>query len=311
MPQGLYLPEGMLIDTAQNAHYTSSESALATAMSSGAIIEGIATMCDLSHNLICDIDGKKGIIHRENAIYELSPVKAKEIAIISKVGKPVCFKVIGYEDGMYILSRKAAQEEALKYFLENLCPGNILRGKVTHCEPFGAFVDIGCGNIALLGIENISVSRISSPKERFFIGQQINVAIKQIEADTGRISLTHKELLGTWEENAARFAPGETVRGIVRGVEDYGVFIELTPNLSGLAEVRENVEVGMAVSVYIKSILPDRMKIKLLIIDVLENATKKPISSADYYIKEGTVEVFKYTPENARGKLSETNFKDM
>ena len=62
--------------------------------------------------------------------------------------------------------------------------------------------------------------------------------------DSGRISLSHKELLGTWKENADRFHVGETVSGIVRSVESYGVFIELSPNLAGLAEPREGVEVG-------------------------------------------------------------------
>lgn len=46
--------------------------------------------------------------------------------------------------------------------------------------------------------------------------------------------MTHKELLGTWMENASWFHPGETVRGEVRSVKEYGSFIELAPNLSGL-----------------------------------------------------------------------------
>mgnify|MGYP002230072907 FL=1 len=45
--------------------------------------------------------------------------------------------------------------------------------------------------------------------------------------------LTLRELLGTWSENAACFAAGETVVGIVRSVEEYGVFIEIAPNLAG------------------------------------------------------------------------------
>ena len=42
-------------------------------------------------------------------------------------------------------------------------------------------------------------------------------------------------MLGTWAENAALFSPGQTVTGVVRSVEDYGIFVELTPNLAGLA----------------------------------------------------------------------------
>lgn len=59
--------------------------------------------------------------------------------------------------------------------------------------------------------------------------------------EDGRICLSQRELLGTWEENASLFEQGETVAGIVRSVEDYGIFVELTPNLAGLAEFREGV----------------------------------------------------------------------
>lgn len=70
--------------------------------------------------------------------------------------------------------------------------------------------------------------------------------------------MTHKELLGTWMENASWFCPGETVRGTVRSVKEYGSFIELTPNLSGLADAREKLDPGDGVSVYIKSIRPEK-----------------------------------------------------
>lgn len=60
----------------------------------------------------------------------------------------------------------------------------------------------------------------------------------------GRVSLSHKELLGTWEENAALFSPGETVSATVRSVESYGIFVELTPNLAGLAEPKAGVRAG-------------------------------------------------------------------
>ena len=83
----------------------------------------------------------------------------------------------------------------------------------------------------------------------------------------GRIVLTLRELLGTWSENAACFAAGETVVGIVRSVEDYGVFIEIAPNLAGLAETDSTLRPGQAVSVYIKNILPDKMKIKLVVVN--------------------------------------------
>ena len=127
----------------------------------------------------------------------------------------------------------------------------VLAGRVTRLESFGAFVDIGCGIVAMLPIEHISVSRISHPGERFQVGDKILTAVLAMDRERKRITLTHKELLGTWMENASRFRPGETVRGTVRSVKEYGSFIELTPNLSGLADARELLSPGDGVSVYI------------------------------------------------------------
>ena len=106
--------------------------------------------------------------------------------------------------------------------------------------------------------------------------------------------MTHRELLGTWMENASRYAPGETVRGIVRGVQDYGCFVELAPNLSGLADKTQDVSPGSAVSVYIKSIRPEKMKIKLQIIETLPPAeAPEPLH---YQITDGCLDHWVYSP---------------
>ena len=152
----------------------------------------------------------------------------------------------------------------------------MIEARVTHLEPFGAFVDVGCGVSSLIGIETISVSRIPHPRERFAVGQDIRAVVQEVDPALGRIYLTHKELLGTWAENARRFQTGMTVPGILRGIKGYGAFVELTPNLSGLAELREGFREGDRASVYIKAIAPERMKIKLLLI---EKAAPRPARS--------------------------------
>ena len=105
-------------------------------------------------------------------------------------------------------------------------------------------------------------------------------------------NLSHKELLGTWLENAAGFAPGDAVPGIVRGVRDYGVFIELTPNLSGLADWRGDLRPGERVSVYIKSIRPESRKVKLQIIQDLGPAGEP--EALRYFITDGVVKNWIY-----------------
>ena len=74
-----------------------------------------------------------------------------------------------------------------------------------NIRKFGAFIDIGGGITGLLHIEDISISRIKSPEERFFVGQKINVMIKSIDPENNRIVLSYKELLGNWEENIQDF----------------------------------------------------------------------------------------------------------
>ena len=183
------------------------------------------------------------------------------------------------ETFFYRLSRRAAQEECRQNYLDTLLPGDVIRAKVTHLEAFGAFCDIGCGVPALLPIDAISVSRISHPKDRLSVGQEMDVVVKSIErsafGSVTRVYVTRKELLGTWEENASLFEAGQTVVGIVRSMESYGIFVELAPNLAGLAEFRSDISVGQAVAVYIKSILPERMKIKLVIVDPYRGIPKK------------------------------------
>ncbi len=304
--QKKYMPEGSLIGSITNFEYLSSERGLERAIADGAVLEAIATSCDSARNLTVDLGCMTGIIRRCDAACVQEGEILKDIAIISRVGKAVCFKVLAIredENGSpyALLSRKSAQEECMRAFLGDLIPGDIIDARVTHLEHFGAFVDIGCGIASLLSIDCISVSRISHPRDRFFVGMPIKAVIKSIDESSGRIFVSHKELLGTWEENVEHFSIGQTVMGKVRSVEQYGIFIELLPNLAGLAEYREGVKVGTSVAVYIKNIIPERMKIKLVIIDGAK--TVEAPMKFDYFLPEGRehIDSWRYSPpENPR-----------
>ncbi len=292
-----YYPEGRLIDTPLNKAALASAAALADACRDGQILEARAVVCDSEHNLIVDLGCMRGIISREECAIGIREGTVRDIAIISRVNRPVCFHVTGFakqQDGstMAILSRRTAQEQCRQAYLSALCPGDVIPATVTHLEPFGVFADIGCGIISLMPIDTISVSRINHPRERFCAGMEIRAVIKNIEGD--RITLSHKELLGTWEENAARFSPGETVAGTVRSVEPYGIFVELAPNLAGLAELKENVKPGQQASVFIKSLIPDKMKVKLIIIDTFDEPMKP--TEPDYYFYGDHMDTFRYSP---------------
>lgn len=313
MKKNNFLPEGQRIHTARNYIATATIDGLKKAMADEEILEGIVRSCTVGHDLLIPLGDVIGMIPRDDCALGITNGTTREIAILSRVGKPVCFRVVAVDETVMpprvLLSRCAAQQEALTYFMQSLHCGDIIPARVTHLESFGAFVDIGCGVTALIGIENLSISRIFHPSERIAPGQDILTVVLQVDHRDYRVTLTHRELLGTWEQNAALFCAGETVQGVVRSVERYGVFVELTPNLSGLAEKRDNVHVGQSVSVYIKSILPERMKIKLTIIDTLGTAPM-PIEAPHYFIDNGKMTSWVYTPSLCSSKFIMTEFRD-
>ena len=299
-----FLPEGRLSLQEDNTRVLNSPRLLHEAAAQGTILEARAVMCDAEHNLTVSLGCMKGFIPREEGAVGIRDGSVRDIAILSRVNRPVCFTVTGFDkdkDGneLALLSREKAQRRCMEEYISSLRKGDVIDARVTHLESFGAFADIGCCIVALMPIDAISVSRIEHPKERFYTGMDIRAIVRSRE--NGRISLSHKELLGTWEENAAQFCAGETVSGIIRSVEPYGVFVELTPNLAGLAESRDGVAAGQQASVYIKSIIPDKMKIKLIIIDTFEDTCRAqpPV----YFSEETHIERFLYSPQSCYKRI--------
>ena len=262
-----FIPEGW----AQQANSFSLEE-LNNVKKTGEIIEGLVTKCDANYNLYVDL-GKNltGIMPREEVemLNLAEDGKTKPSLCINKVNKIVQFKVkdIDANDTIF-LSRKEVEKDSINWIKNDLQEGEVLGGIVRNIQNYGAFVEIGGGIVGLLHIEDMSVARIKTPAERFDVGQRVDIMVKSIDKEKGRVILTHKELLGTWEENVKKYEEGSTVVGIAREVEKSknGIFVELMPNLVGLADYKEDIQYGEKVSVFIKKILFDKKKIKLVIL---------------------------------------------
>lgn len=267
---------------------------LQRSIGTGDIYEAVCVKCDEHHNLYVDLGTTMGIIPHQEAALGLTEGRVKEYAVISRVGKPVCFQVMNISpEGTAILSRRAAQMEAKDYFLSALHPGDIIEAVVLNAAEFGVFCDIGCGFPALMRIDRCCISRLQKTSDLYHTGQRLHLAVLDINDTLGQILLTGRELLGTWEENAALFTPGQTVPGVVRSSMPYGLFVELTPNLSGLAEPMDGISPGDSVSVYIRSILPKRHKIKL---NIIEKIPAAPTGSMGDFIRQNHIEKWEYYP---------------
>ena len=188
MVKNRYLPEGSLSPLSEMREYLASPAGLERAKNEGVILEATVLLCDTAMRLHVDLGCMRGIIERSDAVYPRRGETVKDIAVITRVGKPVCFKVVGFrrEEGevVAVLSRRAAQIECLRNYLADLIPGDVIPARVTHLESFGAFVDIGCGIPSLLSVDQISVSRISHPSDRLSVGDEIYTVVSSIqEAD--------------------------------------------------------------------------------------------------------------------------------
>ncbi len=304
-----FKPEGQLIGEKSNLDAMASVCALKEAYYSGTVLESRALLCDRNHNLKVDLGCMYGIIPYTEGAVGIDTGSVRDIALISRVNKPVVFRITGFTrdangNEFALLSRKSVQQDCMESYVSKLKPGDVIKARVAHMESFGVFLDIGAGINGLLPIDSISVSRIPHPSVRFSVGQTIRVIVKSVD-EMGRLTFSHKELLGTWEQNAKEFSPGETVPGIVRSIENYGIFVELAPNLAGLAEYAPGVQAGSHAGVYIKSIVPERMKIKLIIVDAFE--AEYPNPKIKYYTDSQHIDHWIYSPDKCE-KVIESVF---
>lgn len=262
-----FIPEGW----SETKEIFNNIDSLKIAQNNNQILQGVVNKCDSNYNLHVNLGNNiEGIIPRN----EIDAVNSDEYGFCktslckSKVNNIVQFKVKEIYNDNVILSRKMVGEDVLKWIKEEIRPGMILNGIVKNIRQFGAFIEIGGGVVGLLHIEDISVSRMKTPEERFYIGQKIKVMVKSIDKENSKIILSYKELLGNWEENIQEFKEKMVVSGIIKESDKFknGIFVELKPNLVGMAEYKEGFSYGQKVNVYIKKIIKDKKKIKLLIV---------------------------------------------
>ena len=140
-------------------------------------------------------------------------------------------------DRRVLLEEEARRLEEKRY--SEVSEGDIVNGEVRSLASYGAFIDLG-GVDGLLHISDIAWSRVNHPEELLSVGQQLQVKILKIDADSKRISLGLKQLQPEpWSSAADKYQLGQRVSGTVRRLSDFGAFIEVEPGIEGLIHVSE------------------------------------------------------------------------
>ncbi|MDE6835126.1 MAG: bifunctional 4-hydroxy-3-methylbut-2-enyl diphosphate reductase/30S ribosomal protein S1 [Ruminococcus sp.] len=202
--------------------------------------------------------------------------------------KKVEFKIIEVTEGRKraVGSIKAVQtaqkEEAKNKFWESASIGDTFTGKVKSLTNFGAFVDLG-GIDGMVHISELSWKRLKHPSEVVSIGDTLDVYIKDLDKESGRISLGYrKNEENPWEIFMNTYKVGDVVNATVVSITTYGAFAQIIDGVDGLIHISkiadrkvENVKdvlsVGDEVTVKITSIEEDRNRVSISIRDVIED----------------------------------------
>jgi ribosomal protein S1 len=171
---------------------------------------------------------------------------SREDDLAQHIGKALVCEVleIDRERKRVTLSRRAVlekeREASRKEALGALAIGQIVQGKVTRVEPYGAFVDVGGGLEALLHVSNISRKRVESAAAVLKVGEVVRAQVLEIKEGGKRIALGTKQLEpDPWDDVAARIAVGQVLNGRVVRLMDFGAFVELLPGIEGLLHVSQ------------------------------------------------------------------------
>ncbi len=155
------------------------------------------------------------------------------------VGKTIACKVIEVRRGRrsIILSRRAhLREQEKEKKIERLAeiePGQVLTGTVVNTTDFGAFVDIG-GVTGLVHISDLSFEHVEKTEDVIKTGDKIEVLVLGVDLDRARLSLGVRQLeRSEWHEKVTAYPVGATVQGTVTEIEQYGLTVELEPEITG------------------------------------------------------------------------------
>ena len=229
---------GQLILSHRKARVIKAWDRVNNAHDTGEVVNGFVK-CRTKGGMIVDVFGIEAFLPG-------SQIDVKPITDYDQyVNKTMEFKVvkINHEFKNVVVSHKALIEADIelqkKEIIKQLEKGQILEGVVKNITSYGVFMDLG-GVDGLIHITDLSWSRINHPNEIVDLDQQLKVVILDFDEDKSRIQLGLKQLSKhPWEALADDVKVGDTVKGKVVVIADYGAFVEISEGVEGLVHVSE------------------------------------------------------------------------
>lgn len=230
--------KGQMILSHKKARATRSWDRVNESLEKDEIIKGYIK-CRTKGGMIVDVFGIEAFL--PGSQIDVKPIRDYDVF----VGKTMEFKVvkINHEYRNVVVSHKALIEAELeqqkKEIIAKLEKGQVLEGTVKNITSYGVFMDLG-GVDGLIHITDLSWGRINHPTEIVELDQKLNVVILDFDDDKKRIALGLKQLTPhPWDKLDENLKVGDTVKGKVVVLADYGAFVEIAPGVEGLIHVSE------------------------------------------------------------------------
>jgi len=211
---------------------------LLSTLSEGAVVKGIVKNIT-DYGAFVDLGGIDGLLH----ITDLAWRRVKHPTEVVNVGDEVTAKVLKFdaEKNRVSLGLKQLGEDPWVGISRRYPQGTRLFGKVTNLTDYGAFVEVEAGIEGLVHVSEMDwTNKNVHPSKVVQVGDEVEVMILEIDEERRRISLGMKQCLpNPWEDFAREFKKGDRVKGQIKSITDFGVFVGLAGGIDGLVHLSD------------------------------------------------------------------------
>lgn len=204
----------------------------------GAVVKGIVKNIT-DYGAFVDLGGIDGLLH----ITDLAWRRVRHPSEVLEQGQEITAKVLKFdqEKNRVSLGIKQLGEDPWIGIARRYPQGTRLFGKVTNITDYGAFVEIEAGIEGLVHVSEMDwTNKNVDPKKVVQLGEEVEVMVLEIDEERRRISLGMKQCKpNPWEEFAATHQKGDTVKGQIKSITDFGVFIGLEGGIDGLVHLSD------------------------------------------------------------------------
>ena len=204
----------------------------------GQVVEGIVKNLT-EYGAFIDLGGIDGLLH----ITDMSWGRVNHPSELFQVGDHVRVKVLKFnaETERVSLGLKQISEDPWSKAQEKYIPGTVVRGKVVSLKDYGAFIELEEGIEGLVHISEMSwTRRVKHPSKMVAVGDVVEAVVLDVDVNNNRISLGMKQLEpNPYELLTEKYPPGTVVKGKVRNIADFGIFVEIEEGIDGLVHISD------------------------------------------------------------------------